>query len=288
MASLPSECEPVTRTSSVSRPGGPRRGRLAQSAFDQVTSAFLVMYTLFIAALIWATMDFSSVASFYDALTSREVLFAIRLSLITATFTALLSVAVGLPTAYALSRRQFRGKAFVDTLLDLPVVLPPVAAGVALLALYQSPLGTVAKRSGLDLVFTPEGIILAQFTVVSALGIRVLKASFDGLDPRYERVARTLGFSPWQTFVKIVLPLSSRAIVAAAVMTWARAMGEFGATIVFAGATSFRTEVLSIAIFLNLAVADLDAALAITLILMVISLATLLLFRRFGERSAVV
>ena len=263
----------------------PRKSAVVERAFGCITAAFLALYALFVLGLIWSAISFSSLAAISRALTSREVLFAIRLSLITATSTMVASMIVGLPAAYALSRRQFRGKAIVDTLLDLPVVLPPIAAGVALLALFQTRVGDVADRLGLDLAFTPQGIVLAQFTVVSALGIRVLKSAFDGLDPRYERVARTLGFSQWQAFAKITLPLSARAIVAAAVITWARAMGEFGATVVFCGATAFKTEVLSIAIFMNLAVADVHAALAVTLILMFISLVTLLLFKRFGERA---
>lgn len=246
---------------------------------------FLLGYALFVMGLIWSVISFSGLGSLVRALTSREVLFAIRLSLITATSTMVLSMIVGVPAAYALSRRQFPGKAIVDTLLDLPFVLPPIAAGMALLALFQTPVGDATDWLGLDFVFEPQGIVLAQFTVVSALGIRVLKSAFDSLDPRYERVARTLGFSQWQAFRKIVLPLSGRAILAAAVITWARAMGEFGATIVFCGATTLKTEILSIAIFLNLAVADVQAALAITLILIFISLVTLLFFKRFGERA---
>ena len=264
------------------------RAPFAQRTFSAVTLTFLGVYALFIVALIWGTANFSSLGAVLHALSSREVLFAIKLSLITSTATSMLSVLVGLPAAYALSRHRFPGKALIDTLIDLPVVLPPIAAGVALLAFFKSAPGGLIEHFTGDLAFTPQGIVLAQFTVVSALGVRVLKSAFDSLDPRYERVARTLGFSQWQAFRKIVLPLSSRAIIAAAVMTWARAMGEFGATIIFCGATSFRTEVLSIAIFLNMAVADLDSALAITLILMLISLSALLLFKRFGERTVVV
>ncbi len=265
-----------------------KRRVVGHRLFDVVTMSFLVAYALFVVGLIWSVVSFSDLPSLVRALSSKEVLFAIRLSLITATSAMVLSVIIGVPAAYALSRREFPGKAIVDTLLDLPVVLPPIAAGMALLALFKTSVGDVADWFGLKFVFEPEGIVVAQFTVVCALGIRVLKSGFDSLDPRYERVARTLGFSQWQTFRRIVLPMSGKAILAAAVITWARAMGEFGATVVLCGATSFKTEVLSIAIFLNLAVADIEAALAITLILMFISLVTLLFFKRFGERAHLV
>jgi molybdate transport system permease protein len=266
----------------------PRWRVVPRRLFDAVTMSFLIAYALFVLGLIWSVVSFSDLRSLIAALSSKEVLFAIRLSLITATSAMVLSVAIGVPAAYALSRKQFPGKAVVDTLLDLPVVLPPIAAGMALLALFKTSVGDVTDWLGLKFVFEPAGIVVAQFTVVCALGIRVLKSGFDSLDPKYERVARTLGFSQWQTFRRIVLPMSAKAILAAAVITWARAMGEFGATVVLCGATSFKTEVLSIAIFLNLAVADIKAALAITLILMFISLVTLLFFKRFGERAHLV
>lgn len=265
-----------------------KRRMVPRGLFDAVTMSFLMAYALFVVGLIWSVVSFSDLRSLVSALSSREVLFAVRLSLITATSAMVLSVVIGVPAAYALSRKQFPGKSVVDTLLDLPVVLPPIAAGMALLALFKTPVGDLTDWLGLKVVFEPTGIVVAQFTVVCALGIRVLKSGFDSLDPRYERVARTLGFSQWQTFRKIVLPMCARAILAAAVITWARAMGEFGATVVLCGATSFKTEVLSIAIFLNLAVADIEAALAITLILMFISLVTLLFFKRFGERAHLV
>jgi len=265
-----------------------KRRVVPRRLFDAVTMSFLMAYALFVVGLIWSVVSFSDLRSLVSALSSREVLFAVRLSLITATSAMVLSVVIGVPAAYALSRKQFPGKSVVDTLLDLPVVLPPIAAGMALLALFKTPVGDLTDWLGLKVVFEPTGIVVAQFTVVCALGIRVLKSGFDSLDPRYERVARTLGFSQWQTFRKIVLPMCARAILAAAVITWARAMGEFGATVVLCGATSFKTEVLSIAIFLNLAVADIEAALAITLILMFISLVTLLFFKRFGERAHLV
>ncbi|MFQ6098445.1 MAG: hypothetical protein ACE5O2_12035, partial [Armatimonadota bacterium] len=159
----------------------PRRSVLAERTFTYVTTAFLVAYALFVLGLIWGAISFSDAASLTRALTSREVLFAIRLSLITATVTMIRCMVVGLPAAYALSRLQFRGKSIVDTLLDLPVVLPPIAAGVALLALFQTSLGGVAERLRMAFVFTPRGIVLAQFTVVCALGFRVLKSAFDGL-----------------------------------------------------------------------------------------------------------
>ena len=127
------------------------------------------------------------------------------------------------------------------------------------------------------------GIILAQFTIVTALAIRLLKSTFDSIDPRYEQVGRTLGCTKLKAFCTVTLPLAKNGLIAAAILTWARAIGEFGATVTLAGATKQKTETLPIAIFLNLATADVEKAVAVIFILIAISVVALIFLRRISS-----
>ena len=246
----------------------------------------LGLYLLFLLALAGAALAFIDRRTLCSYLHCPEVLFAIRLSLVTATVSTVLAMAVAVPAAYALSRFRYPGRGLVDTFLDLPLVLPPIALGFLILAFFQTPPGEALQRHTLRFVFEVPGIILAQFTVISGLAIRVLKSTFDDLSPRYERVARTLGFNRWQAFWQIELPLARNGLIAGGVLTWARAMGEFGATVIVAGATAMKTEVLSIAIFLNWQSIKIEQGMAITLLLIAISLAGLLAFKRLATRRA--
>jgi len=247
-----------------------------------LTLSLYVLFLLTLAASAAAFVDRHTLCSY---LLSPEVLFAVRLSLSTATVSTLLALLVAVPSAYALSRFRYPGRHLVDTLLDLPVVLPPIALGFLLLAFFQTPPGTAIQQHVLRFVFEVPGIILAQFVVISGLAIRVLKSTFDDLSPRYERVARTLGFNRWQAFWQIELPLARNGLIAGGVLTWARAMGEFGATVIVAGATAMKTEVLSIAIFLKWQTIDIKEGMAITLLLIATSLLGLFVFRRATTRS---
>ena len=133
-------------------------------------------------------------------------------------------------------------------------------------------------------VFQPAGIVAAQFVVACAFAIRTMKATFDGIDPRYESVARTLGFGPGRAFLKGTLPLARSGVVAAAVITWARAIGEFGPVLVFCGATRFRTEVLPTSIYLEVSVGNLHAALSVALLMIVIALVVLIVLKKVGGK----
>jgi len=211
------------------------------------------------------------------------VIFATKLSLLTATVSTCLAMTVAIPTAYVLSRYHYRGRTIVDTLLDLPLVLPPIALGFLLLAFFQTRPGEFIQEHGIRFVFEVPGIVLAQFTVVSGFAVRVLKSTFDDLSPRYQQIARTLGFSRWQAFWQIELPLARNGLIAGAVLTWARAMGEFGATVIVAGATKMKTEALPIAIFLKWQSIEIEQGMALTLLLITIALIALLMFRRLAR-----
>ena len=213
-----------------------------------------------------------------------EIFFAVKLSLLTATVSAVMAVLVALPVAYMLSRYRFPGKALLDTLLDLPIVLSPIALGALLLVFFNTPLGR-----GVDAVFGPfvfevRGIIVAQFFVVVGLAIRLLKTTMDGIDPEYELLARSLGCDKPRAFIRVVLPLAARGTLAAFLLVWGRAIGEFGATVMLAGATTMKTETLPVAIYLNFESADISSAMMFIGILVVMSFAILFVVRHADAR----
>jgi molybdate transport system permease protein len=258
-----------------------------ERVFRGATISALALLTLFFVGIIVSLLTYTSWGTFLSALLSKEILFAIKLSLLTATAATIISVIIAVPTAYAISRAQFWGKDIVDSMLDLPIVISPIALGAALLVFFNTPIGH-AINEHVPFVFAVPGIILAQITVVSALAIRLLKSTFDSIDPRYEQVGRTLGCSKLEAFFRVILPLSKDGLVASSILTWARAVGEFGATVTLAGATIMKTETLPIAIFLSLASADIEKAVAVIFILVIIAVVALLVIRKLiGRRYTI-
>jgi len=255
------------------------QGTRGDHIFRAATISALVILTLFFTLIIASLLTYTDWNTFISALMSPETLFAIRLSLLTATLATLFSLLIAIPVAYAISKNNFPGKTLVDSLLDLPIVISPIALGAALLVFFNTPLGAAINNNILRFVFSVPGIVLAQFTVVSALAIRLLKSTFDGIDTRFEQVARTLGCSKLEAFFRVILPLSRNGLIASGILTWARATGEFGATVTLAGATAMKTETLPISIFLSLASANIGQATALIMILVVISLLALLIIR---------
>jgi len=260
------------------------KGVRGERVFRGATISALVLLALFFIGIIVSLLAYTKWDTFVAALFSDEILFAIRLSLMTATIAAVIAMLIAVPVAYAISRARFWGKDVVDSLLDLPIVISPVALGAALLVFFNTPLGSAIDNHVLKFVFSVPGIVLAQVTVITALAVRLLKSSFDSIDPRYEQVARTLGCSKLGAFFRVTLPLARDGLVASGILTWARAVGEFGATVTLAGATAFRTETLPTAIFLSLASADVEKAIAVIFVLVIIAVAALLIIRKLIGR----
>lgn len=260
------------------------RGVAGERVFRGATVSALVLLGLFFVGIIASMLAYTEWDTFWTALTSKEILFSIRLSLITATISTVIAVLIAVPVAYAISRNRFWGKDIVDSLLDLPIVVSPVALGAGLLIFFNTPLGSAIDDNIIKFVFAMPGIVLAQVTVISALAVRLLKSTFDSIDPRYEQVARTLGCSKPEAFLRVTLPLARDGLIAATILTWARAVGEFGATVMLAGATAMKTETLPTAIFLSLASADIGKAVAVIFVLIVIAVVALLLIRRLIGR----
>jgi molybdate transport system permease protein len=239
---------------------------------------------IFYLGLILSLFYFVGGKGFWEALSHPNTLFSIRLSLIAATLATFLAVGIGLPSAYALSRFRFLGKGILDTFLEIPMIISPVALGAAFLVFFNTPLGELIQTKGIYFVFEVPGIILAQFATIAGLTTRLMKASLDEISPRYEAVARSLGSSPWQAFYRITLPLSFRGLLASVILSWAKAFGEFGATVTLAGAMPGKTETMPIAIFTSLASANIDRAIVLILILVAFGLLILYSIRLTGRR----
>ncbi|MBI5184145.1 MAG: ABC transporter permease [Nitrospinae bacterium] len=248
-----------------------------------IAFAFLTLFLY--GGLIGSLFYFYRGPLFLEALFSDRTLFSIRLSLATATIATIISVAVAVPSAYALSRFDFPGKRFIDTLLEFPMIVSPAALGAMILIFFSTPLGEVLQERTVQFVFAFAGIVLAQFVTTAGVATRLLKAALDETPRRYEEVARSLGASPFQAFFTITLPLAKRGIIASVILTWAKALGEFGATITVAGSMAMKTETLPIAIFMRLSGADIEGSAVLILILVSIGFAILYGTRFLTEKT---
>jgi len=244
----------------------------------------LIVMTLFMAGVPAALLFYVSPAEIFHAVSSAETLFALRLSLTTSLLAMSASVLLGVPTAYLLARRDFLGKATVDALLDLPLVMTPLVAGVGLLFLFgQKWLGGVLADLGLRLLFTPWGAVAAQTFIAAPILTRSCRAAFEAVDRRYEVAGQTLGLSPFRVFFKVTLPLARHGLLSGTILAWARALGEFGATLMVAGATRFKTATLPISVYLNISSGELGLALACSWVLLLTGLILLLSLKWIGR-----
>lgn len=212
---------------------------------------------------------------------------ALRLSLVTSTLATGVSLVLGVPLAWVLARAAFPGRSVLRALVTLPLVLPPVVGGVALfLALGRR--GIVGRRLdewfGLQIPFTPLAVVLAETFVAMPFLVITVEGALRAADPRFEEASATLGASRWTTFRRVTLPMIGPSVLAGSVLCWARALGEFGATITFAGNFPGRTQTMPIAVYLALET-DPDAAVALSLVLLVVSVVILVSLRDRVLRS---
>lgn len=220
-------------------------------------------------------------AKFGSLVTTPEIVSALRISLIASLSASALSVIFGLPLAWLLARVPFPGRSLVRALTTLPLVLPPVVGGVGLL-LALGRLGLVGRwldaAFGLTLFGTTTAVVIAETFVAMPFTVVTIEAALRTLDHRYEDAASTLGASSWTSFRRVTLPLIAPAIGAGAVLAWARALGEFGATIAFAGNLAGVTQTIPIAVYLQLQT-DVDQAIVLSLVLVAVSVVTLVALR---------
>jgi molybdate transport system permease protein len=215
--------------------------------------------------------------SLWTTLRVVEVRQAIGVSLKTTVISLALILFFGTPLAYLLGRHTFRGRRFLDACIDLPIVLPPAVAGIALLIAFgrRGVLGQALEACGIQVAFTPLAVIMAQVFVASSFYIRAAALGFAAIPEELEEAARLDGATRWQTFLRVVLPLSHKAIISGGAMSWARALGEFGATIIFAGNLPGRTQTMPLAIYLGF---EMNFQNALTLAVILIALSVLSLF----------
>lgn len=213
-------------------------------------------------------------------LTQPTVVQALRLSLFTTTLSTTITVVLGTPLAYSLARRRVPARAAIETLLDLPIVLPPAVAGLALLLTFgrRGLFGPVLNALGVNLPFTTVAVIMAEIFVSAPFYIRSAQSGFVGVPPLLEESAGDLGANNWRVFRRVTLPLAGTALLSGVVLSWARALGEFGATILFAGSFIGRTQTMPLAIYQALE-SDPGAAVAIAAILILISFFFLMILR---------
>ena len=218
----------------------------------------------------------------WSAVTRPIVLEALRLSLTTSALVLVLALVMGSPLALLLARRRFRGIGVLDSLVDLPIVLPPAVAGLALLLTFgrRGLLGAPLDLVGVELPFTTAAVVMASLFVAAPFYVRAARSGFLSVPRELEEAARVEGASEWQVFRFVTAPVAAPSLFGGAVLCWARALGEFGATIMFAGQFLGRTQTMPLAIYAALE-SDLDAALALSIVLLAISFALLLLFRRW-------
>jgi molybdate transport system permease protein len=211
------------------------------------------------------------------------VLAALALSLATTAVSLALTVLFGLPLAFVLARRSFRGKWLVEAIVDLPIVLPPAVAGLALLLVFgrRGLLGSSLDVAGINIAFTTVAVILAQTFVSAPFFVRSARAGLAGVDRDLEDAARVDGASEPRVFQAVTVPLAGAALAAGLVMSWARALGEFGATIMFAGNVVGRTQTLPLVVYAEFQAGELDASVAAAAILVLAALGVILAVRIF-------
>jgi len=253
----------------------PTRPSAADKRFLRGLGLMAALYALLIVVMLGADASFTTPGELWRALEKPAIRHAIRLSLWSTTLSALLSIWIAVPAAYLLARHRFRGRALLDALFDLPIVLPPMVVGLSLLILFQTPLGR-AVEGVVPVTYRVPSVVLAQFVVACAFALRTMRVCFDQLDPRCEEIALTLGCDQKRAFWHVALPGARRGVLGAFLLAWARAFGEFGPVLVFSGATRMRTEVLPSTVFLELSIGEIEAAVAVSLLMVLVAVVVLL------------
>ncbi len=240
-------------------------------------------YIILIVAMILAMATFTTPDRVVAQLFRPRILYAIKLSLVSSTLTTILSLWVAVSLGFVMSRFSFPGKGLVDAVLDIPIVLPPLVVGLGLLILFRLAPLRWFEHNVLEVTYAIPAVILAQFSVACAFAVRTMRVTFDQISPRAEEVAMTLGCTRAQAFWKVVFPESRKGLLTAATLAWARSLGEFGPILVFASTTPFSTEVMPTAVNLELDSGELEAALAVSLLMILAAVTVLIILRVAGS-----
>lgn len=263
----------------------PERKIRSDAPFLWGLSTIASLYLIFIIALLCANACYLSLDDLYQAATSPAIRQSLTLTFLSCSISAILALLFAVPTGYLLARFHFRGRGLVDALFDIPIILPPLVIGLCLLALFNSfptpatSLENWLNQHGLSVTYHFPAIILAQFTLAAALACKSMKNTFEQISPRCEQIALTLGCNRSEAFWKVALPQAKHGVLTAGLLAWARAIGEFGPVLLFAGVTRGRTEVLATSIFLEVNIGNLSGAAAVSMILISFALCIIFLVR---------
>lgn len=243
----------------------------------------LILLVFFAMPLI--ALAYRSIApEFFTNALSKQALQALTLSLVTSTVTTVITLLLGTPLAYLLAHWKFKFKAWLELLLDLPIVLPPSVAGLALLIAFgrRGFFGDYLNEAGINIPFTTAAVIMAQIFVAAPLFIRAARIGFAHVDKQLEESAYVEGANQWQVFYEVMIPITIRALASGAILTWTRALGEFGATILFAGNLEGVTQTMPIAIYIGFE-RNMGVALALSVVLILVSVILLMLTKQLEE-----
>ncbi len=244
-----------------------------------LSSAFAI--TLILVLAVGSLFMVPSPADIMENIWSEEMIFALKLSLSTGLISTVLVMAFALPVGFALSRYRFKGRALVKTIVDLPVAFPELVLGLCLLLLFgRTPLGRALSAVGLEFVFTVQGVVVAQFFTALPYSIRIMKSTFDYINPRMEFVSRSLGYGQAETFLRVSLPMARSGMLAATVIAFARCIGTFGTVLILAGGSYMKTETLPIALYLNISYGNMGMALTSGIVLVLVSFLAIFIFER--------
>jgi len=259
--------------------------RTREVALKAGLALLLILAMTFIALPVVALFLKSPLDTIFSSLQDPVVMDALQLSLTTSTLTTSIVVLMGTPVAYVSARFHYFGKDMADSLIDLPVIMPPAVAGIALLMAFgrMGILGHYLNAFGISIAFTTLAVIIAQVFVSSPFYIRQARTSFEDVDLAFENAARTLGASRIYTFFHVILPIAMNGLISGAIMAFARSLGEFGATIMFAGNFQGRTQTMPLAIYTAMQ-GDLDVSLCLAIILVAISFVVIVLVKTLTGR----
>jgi molybdate transport system permease protein len=259
--------------------------RAKNAALKTGLAILLILAMAFIALPVASLFIKSPMDTTIRSLHDPVVMDALRLSLMTSTLTTSIVVLIGTPVAYVNARFHYFGKEIADSLIDLPVIMPPAVAGIALLMAFgrMGILGHYLDAFGISIAFTTLAVIIAQVFVSSPFYIRQARTSFEDVDWSFESAARTLGASRTYTIFHVILPIACNGLISGAIMAFARSLGEFGATIMFAGNFQGRTQTMPLAIYTAMQ-GDLDVSLCLSLILVAISFIVIALVKTLTRR----
>lgn len=242
----------------------------------------LGLFALPLTALVLRSIN----SDFFNNAFSEQAFKALRLSLVTSSITTIISIIFGTPLAYILARWKIKHKSWLELLLDLPIILPPSVAGLALLIAFgrRGLFGSTLSLLGISLPFTTTAVVLAQTFVAAPLYVRSARIGFAQVDVQLEESAHVEGANHWQLFYEVMIPLAGRALASGVILTWTRALGEFGATILFAGNLEGVTQTMPMAIYLGFE-RDIGVALTLSVVLIFVSIILLMITRKLEKHE---